>query len=148
MLSVLGKLLCRELGEQKYSMYFRYYSLFADRPSGNHTELIFRDIYGQLADKDMYTLHKMLERLLEAVTLSIKISKQYMWVWFATIITIVILIISPVSFAWTVCGIILVITGFGYKSAVFIVNRYCVVDADIILLYKTALYHKIMTNIL
>jgi len=53
-----------------------------------------------------------------------------------------------VSLLWTVCGIILAVTGFGYKSVVFIVNRYCVVDADIILLYKTALYHKIMTNIL
>ncbi|MBE5929374.1 MAG: hypothetical protein E7267_08480 [Lachnospiraceae bacterium] len=148
MLSVLGKLLCRELGEQKYNMYFRYYSLFADRCDGKHTELIFRDIYGQLADKDMYTLHKMLERLLETVTLSIKISKQYMWVWLCTIITIIILILAPVSLLWTVCGIILAVTGFGYKSVVFIVNRYCVVDADIILLYKTALYHKIMTNIL
>ena len=146
MLSVLGKLLCRELGEQKYSMYFRYYSLFADSCDGKHTELIFRDIYSQLSDKDMYTLHKMLERLLEAVTLSVKISRQYMWVWLSTVLTIIILLLSPISGLWTVCGIILVITGFGYKSMVFVVNRYCVVDTDIVLLYKTALCHKIMNN--
>lgn len=87
----------------------------------------------------------MLERLLDAVSLSVKISRQYMWVWLGTVLTIIFLIIFPVTIAWTVCGIVFVIMSFGYKSMVFIVNKYCFIDANIILMYKMALYHTILT---
>lgn len=146
MLSVLGKLLCRELGEQKYNMYFRYYSLFEDSSDSNHQNVIFRDIYSQLAGKDIYALQDMLERLLDAVSLSVRICRQYIWVWLATLLTIIFLLVSPVSLGFTAAGIFLVVTGFGYKSMVFMVNRYCIVDAGIILLYKTALFHSILTH--
>lgn len=149
MLSILGKLLCRELGEQKYDMYFSYYCKYInsgeDDVKDRHNEMIFNDIYGQLENKDIYTLHEMLERLLDAVSLSVKISRQYMWVWLGTVLTIIFLIVFPVTFAWTVCGIVFVIMSFGYKSMVFIVNKYCFIDANIILMYKMALYHTILT---
>lgn len=149
MLSILGKLICKELGEQKYDMYFECYSRYVhsdgSEPKNSHSEMIFRDIYKQLGNKDIYTLQKMLERLLGAIELSVKISRQYMWVWLCTVITIVLLIFMPVSFWWTVFGIGFVITCFGYKSVVFIINRYCFIDANIVLLYKTALYHMILT---
>ncbi len=149
MLSILGKLLCRELGVQKYDMYFSYYCKYInggeDDIKDHHNEMIFNDIYGQLENKDIYTLHEMLERLLDAVSLSVKISRQYMWVWLGTVLTIIFLIIFPVTLTWTVCGIVLVIMSFGYKSMVYIVNRYCFIDANIILMYKMALYHTILT---
>lgn len=149
MLSILGKLLCRELGEQKYDMYFSYYCKYInggeDGIKDRHNEMIFNDIYGQLENKDIYTLHEMLERLLDAVSLSVKISRQYMWVWLGTVLTIIFLIMFPVTLTWTVCGIFFVIMSFGYKSMVFIVNRYCFIDANIILMYKMALYHTILT---
>ncbi len=149
MLSILGKLICKELGEQKYDMYFECYSRYVNSddngPKSRHNEMIFRDIYKQLGNKDIYTLQKMLERLLGAIELSVRISRQYMWVWMCTVITIILLIFIPVSLWWTVCGICIVITCFGYKSAVFLINRYCFIDANIVLLYKTALYHMILT---
>ncbi len=149
MLSILGKLICKELGEQKYDMYFEYYSSYVnsggDKSAGKHNEIIFKDIYKQLGNKDIYTLQKMLERLLSTIELSVRISRQYMWVWICTVFTILIFIFLPVSPFWTVTGIFMVITCFGYKSLVFIINRYCFIDANIILLYKTALYHMILT---
>lgn len=149
MLSILGKLICKELGEQKYDMYFEYYSRYVNnaenQPKSKHNEMIFKDIYKQLGSKDIYTLQKMLERLLGAIELSIRISRQYMWVWLCTVMTIALLIFLPVSVWWTVAGIVFVVTCFGYKSIVFLINRYCFIDANIILLYKTALYHMILT---
>lgn len=159
MLSILGKLLCKELGENKYDLYFSHYSSYIKElseydevkktkcnsvPPG-HNEEIFIDIYEQLKIKDIYDLQQMLERLLSAIELTVKISRQYMLVWLATVITIIVLIASPVSVFFTVMGICTVITCFGYKSIVYIVNRYCFIDANIILLYKTALFHIILT---
>ena len=158
MLSILGKLLCRELGEYKYELYFSHYrryikelSVCDDRDIKNeaaaprHNEEIFIDIYEQLKLKDIYDLQQMLERLLSAIELSVRISRQYMFVWLATVVTLIILIVSPVSALITVLGILMVVTCFGYKSMVYIVNRYCFIDANIILLYKTALFHSILT---
>lgn len=157
MLSILGKLLCSELGENNYDIYFRHYSRYVKEISGENTvvrplsntlkqnEEIFYDIYNQLKCKDIYTLQGMLERLLTAIELTMRISRQYRWVWLATIATIIVLIACPIPGLMTFLGLFTVITGFGYKSIVFIVNRYCFIDANIILLYKTALYHIILT---
>lgn len=150
MLSILGKLLCRELGEQKYDMYFECYrksiSESSEENRTKQSELIFCDIYKQLRDKEIYTLQEMLERMLSAIELSIKINRQYLWVWAGTILTVILLIIMPVSIWWTIAGIVFVITGFGYKSMVFLINRYCFIDANIIMIYKTTLYHIILTH--
>ena len=140
MLSILGKLLCTELGEQRYNIYFDSYS-----GAKKQNEVIFCDIYKQLRSKDIDTLQSMLERLLSAIELSMKISRQYMWVWIATILTVILLIILPVPVMCMVTGIFIVVTSFGYKSIVFLINRYCFIDANIVLIYKTALYHLILT---
>lgn len=158
MLSILGKLLCRELGEYKYDLYFSHYSRYIKELSENdqreakevkvaakHNEEIFIDIYEQLKMKDIYDLQQMLERLLSAIELTVRISKQYMFVWIATVLTIIILLASPVSAIITVIGVLTVIMSFVYKSMVYVVNRYCFIDANIILLYKTALFHTIIT---
>lgn len=158
MLSILGKLLCSELGENNYDNYFRHYSRYVKDISGSDAQIsrdnnstlkqneeIFYDIYKQLRCKDIYTLQGMLERLLAAIELTMRISRQYRWVWLATVATIIILIVCPISGLLTFVGVFTVVTGFGYKSIVFIVNRYCFIDANIVLLYKTALYHIILT---
>ena len=152
MLSVFGKLLCKELGEQKYDKYFVYYSLYvnsisqkdAGNESSKQNEIIFVDIYNQLKEKDIYLLHGMLERLLSAIELSIRITRQYIWVLLASIITIGLLWFCPVYEFISLIGIATVIISLGYKSVVFVVNRYCFIDANIMLLYKTALFHIII----
>lgn len=150
MLSVLGKLLCHELGEQKYDMYFECYRKSIDVNSEDNrrkqSEMIFCDIYKQLNDKEIYTLQQMLERMLSAIQLSVRISRQYLWVWLASIVTIIFLIIIPVSILWTIIGVVSVVIGFGYKSMIFLINRYCFIDANIVMIYKTTLYHIILTH--
>lgn len=150
MLSILGKLLCNELGETNYDIYFKHYSLYVNNISDDNiidrrNEQIFYDIYCQLKEKDIYVLQEMLERLLEAIELTVRISRQYVWVWLATVAVVLFFVLCPVSGLVTLLGISVVLTGFIYKSIVFIVNRYCFIDANIVLLYKTALYHVILT---
>ena len=140
MLSILGKLLCSELGVHKYNVYFDCYT-----KNNKQNEVIFYDIYKELGGKDIYTLQKMLERLLSAVELSVRVSKQFIWVLLGTVITIISLVIINIPAYLTILGIVLVTVCFLYKSIVYLLNRYCYVDANITLLYKTALYHRILT---
>jgi len=140
MVSILGRLLCKELGEQKYNIYFECFC-----KEKNQNEKIFCDIYKQLKNRDLESLHLMMERLKNAIELSMRISKQYIWVWLMTVLTIILLIIMPLSFLFTLIGICIVITAFGYKSMVFMINRYCFIDAGIILIYRLALYHLILS---
>ena len=139
MLSILGRLLCDELGVNKYS---DYYDNYADN---KNREIIFCDIYKELEDKDIYTLHNMLERLLGAVELSVRINKQFVWVVAGTVLTIISLIMLPAPVYATVIGIFIVSVCFIYKGIVYILNRFSYVDTNITLLYKTALFHRIMT---
>ena len=114
MLSIFAKLLCNELGEDKYNI-------------------------------DIETLQIMLERLLSATKLTIRLNRQYIWVWLATVIVIIYLLFSGLPVLFKVIGVLAVLAAFGYKSMVFFVNRYCFIDANITLIYKTALFHRILT---
>ena len=141
MMSILGKLIRNELGEKKYDIYFESYNK-SKRPN----EIVFYDIYTQLKNKDIETLQGMLGRLLDAIELSVRISKQYRWVWLATIVTVILLFILPVPCICSLLGIIIVVGSFFYKSMVFIINRYCFIDVNIVLIYKIVLYQLILKS--
>lgn len=101
-------------------------------------------MYNTLKDRDIVTLQKMLERLLDCMHLALSISKQYMFILFAYVLTIV-LILSQ-GFLWwiTVCSIAVLSIAFIYKTIEFIVNKYCFIDAHIILVYKSVLDELIL----
>ena len=140
MLSIFAKLICEELGEDKYNIYFEKYN-GTNKPN----EVIFCDIYRVLLDKDIETLQLMLERLLGATKLTIRLNRQYIWVWLATVLIIGYLFFSGLPLLFKMFSILAVLAAFGYKSLVFVINRYCFIDANITLIYKTALFHRILT---
>ena len=54
MLSIFGKLLCRELGKERYDIYFENYSC-----GSNKNDIIFGDIYKFLMKEDIGTTMKI-----------------------------------------------------------------------------------------
>lgn len=140
MLSIFGKLLCRELGKERYDIYFENYSC-----GSNKNDIIFGDIYKFLMKEDIESLHCMLERLLAATNLTLRVCRQYIFVWLGTVVTIICMFILALPGILRTAGIVLVLAAFGYKSIVYMINRFCYVDANITLIYKTALYHRILT---
>nr|WP_297935261.1 hypothetical protein [uncultured Lachnoclostridium sp.] len=148
--SVFKKLITKELGASRYNKYFFCYQKLIIEKKYDSTKLsnkeIHDDMYNTLKDRDMVTLQKMLERLLDCMHLALSISKQYMFVLFAYILTIV-LILSQ-GFLWwiTVCSIAALSIAFIYKTIEFIVNKYCFIDAHIILVYKSVLDELILNR--
>lgn len=146
--SVFKKLITKELGASRYNKYFFCYQKLIIEKKYDSTKLsnqeIHDDMYNTLKDRDIVTLQKMLERLLDCMHLALSISKQYMFILFAYVLTIV-LILSQ-GFLWwiTVCSIALLSIAFIYKTIEFIVNKYCFIDAHIILVYKSVLDELIL----
>lgn len=134
MTSVLGKLICRELGKEKYNRYFQYLG-------GKQSTEVFCDIYLELCEKDPQILNEMLVRLLETVHLSVRISKRFIFAVLFYLVTItVMLLILPINFVFilastaaTMCLI--------YKAGEFLRNRYCDKDIRMVLIYKSVLFH-------
>ena len=146
--SVFKKLITKELGASRYNKYFFCYQKLIIEKKYDSTKLsnqeIHDDMYNTLKDRDIVTLKKMLERLLDCMHLALSISKQYMFILFAYVLTIV-LILSQ-GFLWwiTVCSIAVLSIAFIYKTIEFIVNKYCFIDAHIILVYKSVLDELIL----
>lgn len=146
--SVFKKLITKELGASRYNKYFFCYQKLIIEKKYDSTKLsnqeIHDDMYNTLKDRDIVTLQKMLERLLDCMHLALSISKQYMFILFAYVLTIV-LILSQ-GFLWwiTVCSIAVLSIAFIYKTIEFIVNKYCFIDAHIILVYKSVLDELIL----
>lgn len=146
--SVFKKLITKELGSSRYNKYFFCYQKLIIEKKYDSTKLsnkeIHDDIYDTLKDRDIMALQKMLERLLDCMHLALRISKQYMFVFFAYLLTIIVILFQ--GFAWWISlGSILTLSvAFIYKTFEFIVNKYCFIDAHIILVYKSVLDELIL----
>lgn len=149
--SVFKKLITKELGSNRYNKYFFCYQKLIIEKKYDSTKLsnkeIHDDMYETLKDTDIVTLQKMLQRLLECMHLALCISKRYMFILFAYILTIV-LILSQGFLWWINVGSIGLLTiAFIYKTCEFVVNKYCFIDAHIILVYKSVLDELILKRV-
>lgn len=149
--SVFKKLITKELGAGRYNKYFFCYQKLIIDKKYDSTKLsnqeIHDDMYNTLKDQDVVVLQKMLERLLDCMHLALTISKQYMFVLFAYIITTVLILTQ--GFVWwlALCSIGLLTIAFVYKTLEFVVNKYCFIDAHIILVYKSVLDELILNRV-
>ena len=138
MASVFKKLLSRELGESNYNRYFFCYQKGIANKSCNSKE-IYNDIYEKLKDKDIKVISRMHDRLNEAMILALRISKTYFFTLLFFIGSILFLVGIGLKSILTIVGVILMIGCFLFKTYEFIVNKYCFIDAQIILVYKAVL---------
>ncbi len=134
MVSVLGKLICRELGREKYNHYLK---CLDEKQS---TE-IFCDIYFEICQRTEVDRAQMLLHLLDTVHLSIRISRHfYLMVLSYVIFIIGILILLPFNIvmmgAFSLATICIL-----YKLVEFLINRYCDRDIRMILIYKCVLFY-------
>lgn len=146
--SVFKKLITKELGLKRYNKYFFCYQKLIIEKKYDSTKVsnqeIHDDMYNTLKDRDIITLQKMLERLLDCMHLALRISKQYMFILFAYILTVVVILFQ--GFLWWISlfSIIALSIAFLYKTLEFVVNKYCFIDAHIVLVYKSVLDELIL----
>jgi hypothetical protein len=102
-------------------------------------EEIFNDIYNRLKDKDIKVLTKMLERLSDTMFLAMRISKTYVFALFFYLLACGFIIFQGLLPIITVGSILLFSACFIYKTYEYVVNKFCFIDAHIIIVYKAVL---------
>lgn len=150
MTSVFKKLISKELGENKYNKYFfSYQKKIADK-TYSHKELenkeIYDDIYEVLKDKDEESIQKMVERLGDTMCFALRISKTYVFIFLTYLIAAIFLIAKNLMPSITIVSLILISVCFIYKTYEFVVNKFCFIDAHIILIYKSVLDKIILSR--
>lgn len=143
MASVFKKLISKELGESNYNRYF--YSLQKKIASKNYdlkpldNQDIFNDIYEQLKDKDIAVLSKMLERLSDTMYIAMRISKTFLFSFLFYLAASIFIIGLSLTTGITMIALVTMCICFIYKTYEYLVNKYCFIDAHIILVYKSVL---------
>lgn len=138
MASVFKKLISKELGNNNYNKYF----FICQRSLQNRTlenKEIYNDIFEYLKGKDQVSIKNMQNRLNDALLLAIRISKTYFFSFLFFIGASFILITKDISLMVTVLSMVLMSICFIAKTYEYIINKFCFIDAHIVLVYKTAL---------
>lgn len=134
MKSVLGKLIQQEFGRERYAAY-------TEKLNNKQSMDIFCDIYERLRHESSDDLNYALKKLLESVQISIRISRNFLYIalgFAVTLVTLVFLGLPSVVFVFAGGAAILC---FAYKTIEYVRNRYCDRDIRIVLIYKIALFH-------
>lgn len=138
MSSVFKKLISKELGENNYNKYFFVCQKSLHNKSFDSKE-IYNDIYENLKTKDQLSILKMQERLNDAMILAIRISRTYFFLFLFYLAASAYLIIEVVNPLITVISLVLMTSCLLGKTYEYFVNKYCFIDAQIVLVYKSVL---------
>lgn len=136
--NVFKKLMRREFGEENYARYCRYI-FYETGKQKVHNPMVYEDMYHFLEGKDRQALLFMKNRLDGVLLQAFVICKGYfakLLTALGTIFLICILRPQPPLYFLLVAAVVL---GIAAKTYEYIVNKYCYVDARIILIYKHVL---------
>ena len=150
MVNVFRKLIRKEFGDKKYDQYVGSYHKKMLEKNFDYRSLrneeIYNDIYNNLKDKDLESLKKMFDRLTESMLMVVKISRTY----FTTLIVFLagaFFLITRDLVPWvTMVSLILMGGCFLYKTYEYVANKFCYIDARIIIVYKTVLDQLLKGN--
>ena len=145
MASVFKKLISKELGENNYNKYFGVCQKSIQNKFFDSVE-IYNDIYGILKNKDHHAIKKMEARLNDSLLLAVRISKTYYFSVLFYMGAVFIMLTKGLSAFITAASIALMTVCFVVKTYEYLVNKYCFIDAQIVLVYKTVLDKIMIVN--
>lgn len=148
MASVFKKLICKEFGEPSYNKYFFcYQKLISNRTYDSKrldNEEIYNDMYQKLRGRDIHALKTMMERLSDSMFVVLRISKTFKFVAVIYLVAVIFLLCQGLTLWVGVVSVLLTTVCFLYKLYEYIVNKYCFIDAHIVIVYKTVLDRLIL----
>lgn len=138
MVGIFRQLIKKEFGINKYQVYSSSIRN-GMRESVPRNRDVYNDIFVYLQEKDLNMISVMQKRLNESILTTFRISRNYSLVLLAYLGSCLFLILQDLVPWITTASIILLSSCFIAKTYEFVVNKYCYIDAQIILAYKTAL---------
>lgn len=134
MKSVLGKLIQRRFGCERYTIY-------TEKLNKRESMDIFCDIYRNLCQQSKEDLNDALKELLGYVQMSIRISRNFLYITMGYIVALAMLLLLELSWMILLPSVTVISVCYLYKLVEFVRNRYCDRDVRIVLIYKIALFH-------
>lgn len=159
MTSEFKKLLSKEFGEDEYYAYFEYANRMFRRERRKIKDtkqvmlreetilktLIFRNMEAIMNRKSKPQLGSCSQRLLECMEVTININRYFLFVFLAYIGSAFLLLGLSLYPLVSVGAMVVLTACFLYKALEYIVNKYCYIDAYLILIYKNVL-KKLLEN--
>lgn len=145
MANVFRKLISKELGEINYHRYSSYIKRSMENKKSN-SQIIFNDMYEKLAVRDIKSIAKMHERLNDTMILAFRISKNYFFAFLFYLASSIFLMAKGIQPELMVLALSVMSMCFIYKTYEFVANKFCYVDAQIVLVYKTVLDQIILNE--
>lgn len=145
MSNVFKKLISKELGEMNYH---RYFSVVKKNMGMKHTDsqVIYNDMYEKLKYRDYRSITKMHSRLNDTMLLAFRISKNFFFAFLFYLAASIFLILKGIAPELTIVALVLMNICFVYKTYEFISNKFCYIDAQIVLVYKAVLDRIILNE--
>jgi len=135
--NILKKTLRKEFGQAKYNQYAKSIKQNI-RDAKSDTSDIFNDLYEILQNRDEKHLEEMQERLNTSLLDAFQVSRNYLWAFIAYLAAFVV-IASYVIQMYAVPLLLFISVAFLVKTYEFLVNKFCYVDAHMVLIYKAVL---------
>ena len=135
--NVLKKTLRRDLGRKKYEQYAQFIKKNLREAKLDNAE-IFNDIYVTLKNKDEKKLEEMQERLNESLLNAFYVNKNYVGA-FVAYLSAFMIISGFVAQMYAIPLLLFISAMFLVKTYEFLVNKFCFVDAHMVLIYKSVL---------
>lgn len=145
MANVFKKLIRKELGEANYNRYSSFIKKNIDNRTSD-SQIIFNDMYEKLKYHDLKSISKMHNRLNDTMLLAFRISKNFFFAFLFYLLASVYLILRSMGPELTAMSLILVNICFLYKAYEFVSNKFCYIDAQIVLVYKAVLDRIILNE--
>ncbi len=145
MSNVFKRLISRELGEVNYHRYFSFVKRNIDTKKCD-SQVIFNDMYEKLKYRDLKAITKMHSRLNDTMLLAFRISKNYFFSFLFYLLASIYLIAKGIRPEFALGGLVLMNVCFVYKTFEFVSNKFCYIDAQIVLVYKAVLDRIILSE--
>lgn len=144
MANVFKKLISKELGEVNYHRYFSFVKKGIETKIPD-SQTIYNDMYDKLKYRDYKSIAKMHNRLNDTMLLAFRISKNFFFAFLVYLGASIFLIANSIQPQITIVALVLINISFVYKTYEFLSNKFCYIDAQIVLVYKAVL-DKILLN--
>ena len=138
MSNVFKKLLNKELGEGNYHRYFSSVKKSMETKISD-SQTIYNDMYEKLKYRDYKSITKMHNRLNDTMLLAFRISKNFFMAFLFYLGASVFLIMKGIQPELSIVALVLMNVCFIYKTYEFVSNKFCYIDAQIVLVYKAVL---------
>jgi hypothetical protein len=145
MSNVFKKLISKELGDINYHRYFSFVKKNAEAKIGD-SQTIYNDMYEKLKYRDFRSITKMHNRLNDTMLLAFRISKHFFMAFLVYLAASIFLIVKGLRPELTIVALILMNMCFIYKTYEFVSNKFCYIDAQIVLVYKAVLDRIILNE--